>query len=161
MKFFSLMNFVLVTHQFSSNSLGLSGLGVFSGFHPVIIHTAWSTFLIGLGGFPSAFNSFICYGLIVFKAAIAFLTRGIAFSNSFSHSTLIPWATVAYLFAISSSCSIYFFFGSTTSSDSFLMTLISFSVSFVISSRIGFFSVIYACMTVILSAVWINFSIPS
>lgn len=61
-KFFSLINLVEVTHQFSSNSLGLSGFGVFSAFHPTMIQTAWSTFLIGLGGLPNAFNSLMSFG---------------------------------------------------------------------------------------------------
>lgn len=61
-KFFSLINFVDVTHQFSSNSLGLSGFDVFSAFHPTIIQTACNTFLIGFGGLPKAFNSLISFG---------------------------------------------------------------------------------------------------
>ena len=86
-----------------SNKPEPEGSGILSGFTPFNIQIASIVSLTGAGGFFIDFTTVISAGVRVLRAERAASRIGIASARSASHSSLIPFATLAWSFATTSS----------------------------------------------------------
>ena len=100
------------------------------------MHTTLVTFLTSGGGFPKPLSTAISPLVIQLTASSAALSAGRAADNSVSQSTLIAFASAAILEASASSIPTEALTNS-AASDSLVTTISYFSVSALVSTRIG------------------------